>query len=142
MSELAKKGGQVTISLGLLIEQFCKPVHLVYLTCLLKKTRQAPQLSKLKMIGTKITTIIKGQLGIFIVFLFIFLFYSKALRCTFFGEWKNSCSSKFVQLELLNKAKTRTSKNRAAQGFHYINSCISNFFGPYSKTCIVKVRAA
>ena len=24
--------------------------------------------------------------------------YSKALRCTFFGEWKNSCSSKFVQL--------------------------------------------
>ena len=42
----------------------------------IKKTRQAPQLSKLKMIGTKITTIIKGQLGIFIVFLFIFLFYS------------------------------------------------------------------
>ena len=35
--------------------------------------------------------------------------YSKALRCTFFGEWKNSCSSKFVQLELLNKAKARTS---------------------------------
>ena len=52
------------------------------------------------------------------------------------------CSSKFVQPELLNKAKERTSKNRAAQGFHYINSCISNFFGPYSKTCIVKVRAA
>ena len=65
----------------------------------------------------------------------------KALRCTFFGEWKNSCSSKFVQLELLNKAKTRSSKN-INQGFQYINSCISNFFGPYSKTCIVKVRAA
>jgi hypothetical protein len=29
----------------------------------------------------------------------------------FFGEWKNSCSSKFVQLELLNKAKARSSKN-------------------------------
>ena len=27
--------------------------------------------------------------------------YSKALRCTFFGEIKNSCSSKFVQLLLL-----------------------------------------
>jgi hypothetical protein len=24
----------------------------------------------------------------------------KALRCTFFREWKNSCRSKFVQLEL------------------------------------------
>ena len=23
--------------------------------------------------------------------------YSRALRCTFFGEWKNSCSSKFMQ---------------------------------------------
>ena len=40
--------------------------------------------------------------------------YSKALRCTFFGEWKNWCSSKFVQLELLNKAKARRSKNGAA----------------------------
>ena len=29
------------------------------------------------MIGTKITTIIKGQLGIFLVFLFIFLFSLK-----------------------------------------------------------------
>ena len=27
--------------------------------------------------------------------------YSKTLRCTIQGEWKNSCSSKFVQLELL-----------------------------------------
>ena len=39
--------------------------------------------------------------------------YSKALRCTFFGEWKNWCSLKFVQLELLNKANARTPKNRA-----------------------------
>jgi hypothetical protein len=39
---------------------------------------------------------------------------SRALRCTFFGEWKNLCSSKFVQLELLNKAKARSSKNCAA----------------------------
>ena len=68
--------------------------------------------------------------------------YRKALRCTFFGEWKNSCSSKFVQLKLLNKAIARTWKNRAAQGFYYINSCISKIFGPYSKTCIVKVRVA
>ena len=54
--------------------------------------------------------------------------YSKALRCTFFGEWKNLCSSKFVQLELLNKTKARTQKKRAAKVFHYINLCISNFF--------------
>ena len=62
--------------------------------------------------------------------------YSKALRCTFLGEWKNSCSSKFVQLELLNKAKARSSKNRAAQGFHYINSCISNFLDPIQKRAL------
>jgi hypothetical protein len=37
-----------------------------------------------------------------------FIIYSKALRCTFFGEWKNSRSSKIVQLWLLNKAKART----------------------------------
>ena len=42
------------------------------------------------------------------------MIYSMALRCTFFGEWKNSCSSKFMQLEQLNKAKARTSKKRAA----------------------------
>ena len=66
--------------------------------------------------------------------------YSKALRCTFLGDWKNSCSSKFVQLELVDKAKVRTSKNRA--GFQYVSSCISNFFWPFSKACIVKVRAA
>ena len=39
---------------------------------------------------------------------------SKALRCTFFGEWKNSFSLKFGQLELLSKAKASTSKIRAA----------------------------
>ena len=44
--------------------------------------------------------------------------YSKALRCTFWGEIKNLCSSKFVQLELIDKAKERTSKKRAALGFH------------------------
>ena len=34
---------------------------------------------------------------------------------TRFGmEWKNLCSSKFVQLELLIKAKARSSKNRVA----------------------------
>ena len=49
---------------------------------------------------------------------------------------------KFVQLLLLNKVKARWSENRAAQGFHFINSFISNFFGPNSKTCTCKVRAA
>ena len=68
--------------------------------------------------------------------------YSKALRSTFFGERKNSCSSKFVQLLLLNRVKARWSKNRAAQGFHYINSFSSNFFGPNSKTSSCKVRAS
>ena len=65
--------------------------------------------------------------------------YSKALRCTFFGERKNSCSSKFVQLF---RVKARWSENSAAQGFHYINSFISNIFGPNSKTCTWEVRAA
>ena len=68
--------------------------------------------------------------------------YSKALRCTFFGERKNSCSSKFVQLLLLNRVKARWSENRAAQGFHFINLFISNFFGPNSKMCTFEVRAA
>ena len=68
--------------------------------------------------------------------------YSKALRCTFFGARKNFCSSKFVQLLLLNRVKARWSENRAAQGFHFINSFILNFFGPNSKTCSYKVRAA
>ena len=48
MSEVAKKGGQATISLGLLIEQFCKPVHLVYLTCLFKKKQAKPSIIKIK----------------------------------------------------------------------------------------------
>ena len=64
------------------------------------------------------------------------------LRCTFFGERKNSCSSKFVQLLLLNRVKERWSGNRAAQVFHFINSFISNLFGPNSKTCTWEVRAA
>ena len=67
--------------------------------------------------------------------------YRKALRCTFFGERKNSCSSKFVQLLLLNRVKARWSENRAAQGFHYINSFTSNIFGPNSKTCTWEVHA-
>ena len=36
------------------------------------------------------------------------LSYSKALRCTCFGEWKYSCSLNFEQLKLLNKAKAKT----------------------------------
>ena len=68
--------------------------------------------------------------------------YSKALRCTFFGERKKLCSSKFVQLLLLNRVKARCSENRIAQGFHFINLFISNFFGPNSKKCTCEVRAA
>ena len=64
------------------------------------------------------------------------------MRCTFFGEWKNSCRSKFVQLLLLHWVKAKGSENHVAQGFHYINSFISNSFGPNSKTCTCEVRAA
>ena len=60
----------------------------------------------------------------------------------FWGKEENSCSSKFVQLLLLNRAKARWSKNRAAQGFHWINSFISIFFWPNSKACTCEVRAA
>ena len=42
------------------------------------------------------------------------IYYDKALRCTFFWTRKNVCSSKFVQLELLNRLKAKSSKNRAA----------------------------
>ena len=59
--------------------------------------------------------------------------YSKALRSTFLGERKNLCSSIFVQLLLLNRVKARWSENCAAQGFHFINLFISNFFGPNSE---------
>ena len=60
----------------------------------------------------------------------------------FLGDWKKMCSSKFMQLELLNKAKVRTSKKCIAEGFYYINWFTSNFLGPFSKKCIDKVRAA
>ena len=70
------------------------------------------------------------------------LSYSKALRCTFFEERKNSCSSKFVQLLLLNRMKARWSENCAAQGFHYINSFISNIFEPNSNVHLRGPRRA
>ena len=41
-----------------------------------------------------------------------------------------------MKLEFLNKAKARSSKNRAAQGFDYINSCISNFLDPIQKRAL------
>ena len=68
--------------------------------------------------------------------------YSKALRCTFFGERKNSCSSKFVQLFLLNKAESKMIKKSCCSRFYYINSFSSSFFGPNSNSCTCKVRAA
>ena len=64
------------------------------------------------------------------------------LRSAFFGERKNSCSSKFEQLLLLTRMKAKCSENRAAQGFYHINLFSSNFFGPNSKTCTCEVRAA
>ena len=79
------------------------------------------------------------QLPFFFVITYNFAFlrsysrYSKALRCTFFGERKNLCSSKSLQLLLLNRLKVKWSKNRVPQGFHYINPFISNFFGPSQK---------
>jgi hypothetical protein len=36
--------------------------------------------------------------------------YSKVLRCKYFGERKNSCGSKFVQLLLSKEVNTETSK--------------------------------
>ena len=51
------------------------------------------------------------------------------------GERKKSSSSKFVQFLLLDRVKARWPEKHAAQGFHFINSFISNFFGPNSKTC-------
>ena len=59
-----------------------------------------------------------------------------------FWGMKKLVQLKFVQLLLANMMKARLSKNRAAQGFYYINSFSLNIFGPYSKTCICKVRAA
>ena len=43
------------------------------------------------------------------LFTAVFFTYSKALKCMFFGEWKNLYSSKLVQLVLLYKAKARSS---------------------------------
>ena len=59
-----------------------------------------------------------------------------------FWGMKKLVQLKFVQLLLLNRVKAKWSKNRAAQGFYYINSFSSNIFGPYSKTCTCKVHAA
>ena len=54
------------IQLGLLIKQFCKPVHLVYLTCLLKRTKPSPSIIKIK---NDLVKTYYNQVGIFIVFL-------------------------------------------------------------------------
>ena len=49
---------------------------------------------------------------------------------------------KFVQLLLLNRMKGKMIKKSCCSRFYYINSFSSNNFGPNSKTCICKVRAA
>ena len=56
------------------------------------------------------------------------------------GAWEQRFN--FVQLELLNRVSVRSSKNRAAQGFQYINLCISSIFGPNQKLCICKAHVA
>ena len=61
--------------------------------------------------------------------------FKKSLKKLFF-KLKNpcisrKCLSKFVLL-----------KKRASQVTIYQKTCISRFFGPYSKTCTVEVRAA
>ena len=61
------------------------------------------------------------------------------LRSAFFGERKNSCSSKFEQLLLLTRMKAKCSENRAAQGFHFRNSFISNIL---DLICTCEVPAA
>ena len=63
------------------------------------------------------------QLPFFFVITYNFAFlrsysrYSKALRCTFFGERKNLCSSTFVQLLLLNRVKAKWSKKPCCSKF-------------------------
>ena len=60
---------------------------------------------------------------------------SKALRCTFFGWRKYPGSSNFVQLELLNRGMVRSSKNCAAQGFHYLHEFVYlKYFWTQSET--------
>ena len=50
-----------------------------------------------------------------------------------FWGMKKLVQLKFVQLLLLNRVKARWSKNRAAQGFYYINSFSSNILDPIQK---------
>ena len=96
---------------------------------------------KTKLPSTNLGTLVKFQVPLLILHFKIrnIDLYSK--RCTF-GERKNLCSSKFVQLSFVDRVKVRWSENRAAQGFHYINSFISNIFGPNSKTYTCEVGAA
>ena len=61
----------------------------------------------------------------------LILNYSKVLRCTFLGEWKNSCSSKFVQLELIIKTKARASKTVSLRFVH-----LKFFFDPIQKRAL------
>ena len=62
-----------------------------------------------------------------------YLNYSKALRYTFFGEWKNSCSSNSCNFCYLIGWRQDDIKTVLFS---------SNIFGPYSKTCTCKVRSA
>ena len=46
--------------------------------------------------------------------LFIIVHTVRTWDARFFGNKKDSCSSKFMQLELRNKVKAKTSKNHSA----------------------------
>ena len=59
-----------------------------------------------------------------------------------FWGMKKLVQLKFVQLLLLNRVKGKMIKKPCSSRFYYINSFSSNIFGPNSKTCTSKVRAA
>ena len=60
-------------------------------------------------------------------------FYSKVLRWTVFWGKKKLVQLKIRATFVTNRVKARWSENRAAQGFHFINSFISIFLDPIQK---------
>ena len=69
------------------------------------------------------------------------MFYCKVLRCTFWGGWKNSCSANSCNLSYLIRQRQEHQK-MCTLSFSLHKFVHIKFFRPYSKTCIVKVRAA
>ena len=63
---------------------------------------------------------------------------SKALRCTFLGNRKTCLAQNLCNLSYLISQRQEHQRTMQLKVF----TCISNFFGPYSKTCIVKLHSA